>query len=147
MPMADASHELDAAHLGPETVERYLRRNGLAARKRLSQNHLADGVVLERILEVVAVQPGERIVEVGPGIGVLTAELLRAGARVTAVELDERLAAHLRERFEDVPELRLVEGDFLDVEIDDVAHATEFLLENGAVNAVNLNVDGGWLAS
>ena len=33
------------------------------------------------------------------------------------------------------------------VEIDDVAHATEFLLENGAVNAVNLNVDGGWLAS
>ena len=130
MPVADASHELDAAHLGPETVERYLRRNGLAARKRLSQNHLADGVVLERILEVAAVQPGEQIVEVGPGIGVLTAELLRAGARVTAVELDERLAAHLRERFEDVPELRLVEGDFLDVEIDDVATAPWALVAN-----------------
>ncbi len=111
------SDALDPAHLSPETVERYLRRNWLGARKSLSQNHLADGIVLEHILEVAAVQSGERIVEVGPGIGILTAQLLAAGAAVTAVELDSRLVGHLRSRFADEAALSLVEADFLDVEI------------------------------
>jgi 16S rRNA (adenine1518-N6/adenine1519-N6)-dimethyltransferase len=113
--------ELDPARLGPETVERYLRKHHLSARKSYSQNHLADGEVLERILETAALQPGERIVEVGPGVGILTAQLLAAGVEVTAVEFDRRLAEHLAERFEDEPRLRLVEGDFLDVEIAAVA--------------------------
>ncbi|MFV2062660.1 MAG: 16S rRNA (adenine(1518)-N(6)/adenine(1519)-N(6))-dimethyltransferase RsmA [Chloroflexota bacterium] len=130
MAAAGAPAELDAAHLGPESVERYLRYHGLKARKRMSQNHLADGAVLERIIEVAAVEPGERIVEVGPGIGILTAELLRAGANVTAVELDRRLVAHLRSRFDEVAELRLVEGDFLDVKIDEVAAAPWSLVAN-----------------
>jgi 16S rRNA (adenine1518-N6/adenine1519-N6)-dimethyltransferase len=128
--VAPAADELDAAHLGPEAVERYLRRHGLAARKSLSQNHLADGVVLERIVEIARVEPGERIVEVGPGIGILTGELLRAGARVTAVELDARLSEHLRTRFADVPDLELVEADFLDVEVDDVVDGPWALVAN-----------------
>ncbi len=119
--MTRGSEELDPARLGPEAVERYLRHHGLKARKSMSQNHLADGLVLERIVEVAAVQPGERIVEVGPGVGILTAQLLAAGASVTAVELDSRLVAHLRERFEDEASLTLVADDFLDVEITDVA--------------------------
>ncbi len=112
--------ELDPARLSPETVERYLRRNWLGARKSLSQNHLADGMVLERIMEVAAVRAGEHIVEVGPGIGILTARLLAAGASVTAVELDGRLVEHLRSRFEGESGLTLVEADFLDVAIASV---------------------------
>jgi 16S rRNA (adenine1518-N6/adenine1519-N6)-dimethyltransferase len=108
---------LDPAHLCPETVERYLRRHGLAARRSLSQNHLADGDVLERILAVAAVRPGERIVEVGPGLGILSGPLLASGAEVTAVELDGRLAEHLGARFEDQPRFQLVEADFLDVDV------------------------------
>jgi len=126
-PSAD---ELDPAHLGPEAVERYLRRHWLAARKSLSQNHLADGVVLEHILEVAAIRPGERIVEVGPGIGILTAQLLAAGAVVTAVELDERLAGHLRARFSDEPNLTLLEADFLDVELASLASDPWALVAN-----------------
>jgi 16S rRNA (adenine1518-N6/adenine1519-N6)-dimethyltransferase len=122
--------ELDPAHLGPEAVERYLRRHWLAARKSLSQNHLADGAVLEHILEVAAIRPGERIVEVGPGIGILTAQLLAAGAVVTAVELDARLAGHLRERFSDEPNLTLLEADFLDVELASVASDPWALVAN-----------------
>ncbi len=122
--------ELDPAHLGPEAVERYLKQHGLGARRSLSQNHLADGAVLEHIIEVADVTPGERIVEVGPGVGILTAQLLAAGASVTAVELDFRLAGHLRLRFVDDAGLTLVEADFLDVEIADVVTAPWALVAN-----------------
>ncbi len=122
--------ELDPARLGPEAVERYLRQHRLVARKSLSQNHLADGAVLERIIELADVQPGERIVEVGPGVGILTAQLLAAGAAVTAVELDFRLAGHLRQRFADHPDLTLVEDDFLDVAVADLATEPWALVAN-----------------
>ena len=128
--MAGDGNELDPAHLGPEAVERYLKRHWLGARKSLSQNHLADGLVLERIIEVSAVRPGERIVEVGPGVGILTAQLLAAGATVTAVELDSRLAEHLRSRFEGEPRLTLVEDDFLDVEVAEITSAPWALVAN-----------------
>jgi 16S rRNA (adenine1518-N6/adenine1519-N6)-dimethyltransferase len=128
--VAPVNDELDSAHLGPETVERYLRKHQLAANKRLSQNHLTDGMVLERILEAAAVAPGERIVEVGPGIGILTGALLHAGTEVTAVEVDRRLVAHLRERFEGNTHLDLVEGDFLDIEIAAVAESPWALVAN-----------------
>jgi 16S rRNA (adenine1518-N6/adenine1519-N6)-dimethyltransferase len=127
---ADPGQALDAGHLSPETVERYLRRHGLAARRSLSQNHLADGRILEDIVTAAEVRPGEHIVEVGPGLGVLTAELLRAGARVTAVELDERLVAHLHGRFAGEPRLELRTADFLDVEVADLASDPWALVAN-----------------
>jgi 16S rRNA (adenine1518-N6/adenine1519-N6)-dimethyltransferase len=101
-------------------VERYLRRYGLGARKRLSQNHLVDGEVLETIIEASGAGAGHPVLEIGPGIGILTAALLRAGAQVTAVELDERLFAHLETRFEGFDRLHLVEGDFLDLDLGDL---------------------------
>ncbi len=68
--------------------------------------------------------------EVGPGLGILTAQLLAAGAEVTAVELDARLAEHLRARFAEEPRLTLVEADFLDVAIDEVASQPWALVAN-----------------
>jgi 16S rRNA (adenine1518-N6/adenine1519-N6)-dimethyltransferase len=127
---ADPLEELDPAHLGPEAVERYLRRHGLGARKRLSQNHLVDGEVLEAIIDASGAGPGVPVLEIGPGIGILTAALLRAGARVTAVELDERLFAHLETRFAALDRLRLVEGDFLDQDLDDLVDGTWDLVAN-----------------
>lgn len=126
----DPLAELDPAHLGPETVERYLRRHGLGARKRLSQNHLVDGEVLEAIIEASGAGPERPVLEVGPGIGILTAALLRAGSRVTAVELDERLYAHLVTRFAGLDALRLVEGDFLDQDLDDLVAGDWDLVAN-----------------
>ena len=114
----DPLTELDSVHLGAEQVERYLRRHGLRANKKLSQNHLVDGSVLEAIIEASGAGPNHPVLEVGPGIGILTAALLRAGALVTAVEVDTRLYMHLRERFADIDALRLVEGDILDTPMD-----------------------------
>jgi 16S rRNA (adenine1518-N6/adenine1519-N6)-dimethyltransferase len=127
---AGAASALDAAHLGRGSVERYLREHGLAPDKRLSQNHLADGAVLEAIVEAADVHPGEVIVEVGPGLGILTGALLERGARVTAVEIDRRLAAHLRSRFEAEARFRLIEGDFLDVARDAIGEGPWALVAN-----------------
>jgi 16S rRNA (adenine1518-N6/adenine1519-N6)-dimethyltransferase len=125
-----ATDELDAAHLGRGSLARYLRAHGLAPDRRLSQNHLADGAVLEAIVDVAEVRPGEVIVEVGAGLGILTGALLARGARVTAVELDRRLAAHLRSRFSTEPRFRLVEGDFLDLARDAIGEGPWALVAN-----------------
>ena len=128
--MPPGGDELESDRLSPEVLERYLRRHGLAARRSLSQNHLADGSVVERILAVADVHPGERVVEVGPGLGILTAALLRSGALVTAVELDDRLADHLTERFDGEPGLDLRRADVLDVELDDLVAPPWALVAN-----------------
>lgn len=97
-----------------------LRAAGLRARHGLSQNFLADPDVLEAILAEAAPTPGRRVLEVGPGLGLLTGGLLDAGAQVTAVELDRGLATFLRGRFETALEtgaLRLIEGDALDQDL------------------------------
>ena len=106
--------------IDPAAVRRALRDAGLRARHDLSQNFLADVDVLESILVEAQPAPGSRIVEIGPGLGILTAALLDAGATVTAVELDRQLAALLRARFAEAGTLRLVEGDALDEDLNNL---------------------------
>ena len=106
--------------LDPLAIRRLLKTEGLKARHSLSQNFLADPDVLQAILDLAAPAPGDRVLEVGPGLGVLTGGLLEAGALVTAVELDRRLAERLRDRHAveiEAGRLRLVEGDMLDQDI------------------------------
>ncbi|MFP5341612.1 MAG: 16S rRNA (adenine(1518)-N(6)/adenine(1519)-N(6))-dimethyltransferase RsmA [Candidatus Limnocylindria bacterium] len=106
--------------IDPAEVRATLRAAGLRARHGLSQNFLADAEVLEGILAEAGALPGDRILEIGPGLGFLTGGLLEAGATVTAVELDRGLAAFLRERFEGPladGRLTLIEGDALDQDL------------------------------
>ncbi|MFL5641393.1 MAG: 16S rRNA (adenine(1518)-N(6)/adenine(1519)-N(6))-dimethyltransferase RsmA [Chloroflexota bacterium] len=105
------------ARVDPETVRTTLRAAGLRARHSLSQNFLADPDVLDAILAEADPAPGRRVLEIGPGLGLLTGALLASGAEVTAVELDRGLAAFLRDRFEGVETLRLIEGDALDQDL------------------------------
>lgn len=124
-----APRPLDTQRLGPQAVRRELGRAGLVPRHALSQNFLADAEVLEAILLEAAAAPRRRIVEIGPGLGVLTGELLAVGASVTAVELDRRLAEYLRERFRPAlrqppatsGSLRLIESDILELDIAELA--------------------------
>lgn len=101
-------------------VRSTLRAAGLRARHALSQNFLADTDILDAILAEADPGPDAGVLEIGPGLGLLTGGLLDAGARVTAVELDPGLAAFLRDRFAaDVAagRLTLVEGDALDQDL------------------------------
>jgi len=123
-------------------VRRTLRDAGIRARHGLSQNFLADPDVLEAILAEADPGPGRGILEIGPGLGLLTGALLDAGAAVTAVELDHGLAHLLRERFadalvegdRDTPDrlsgLRLIEGDALDEDLTRLAPAPYDVVAN-----------------
>lgn len=74
-----------------------MRRHGVRAGLRLGQHFLVDEAVLRRIVTALAAVPGDRVLEVGPGLGVLTEALLQAGAAVTAVEIDRGLRPALLE--------------------------------------------------
>jgi 16S rRNA (adenine1518-N6/adenine1519-N6)-dimethyltransferase len=108
---------LKTPRLDPLGVRRQLRDEGLRARHSLSQNFLADPDVLQSILDLAAPEPGRRVLEVGPGLGILTGGLLAGGAAVTAVELDRRLAERLGRLHAEAlaaGALTLVQGDILD---------------------------------
>jgi 16S rRNA (adenine1518-N6/adenine1519-N6)-dimethyltransferase len=110
----------DDLQLDPARVRRTLRGAGLRPRHGLGQNFLSDVEVLEAILREADPGPDRAVLEIGPGLGILTGGLLAAGANVTAVELDEGLAAFLGEAYGSEIEagrLRLVEGDALDQDL------------------------------
>jgi 16S rRNA (adenine1518-N6/adenine1519-N6)-dimethyltransferase len=115
------------------SVRATLRTAGLAARHGLSQNFLIDPDVLDGILALADPGPGRRVLEIGPGLGILTGGLLDAGATVTAVEIDRGLAEHLRVRFEGPltdGRLRLIEADALDLELTRVVPAPYDVVAN-----------------
>ncbi|WP_305095475.1 16S rRNA (adenine(1518)-N(6)/adenine(1519)-N(6))-dimethyltransferase RsmA [Croceibacterium aestuarii] len=91
-----------------------IERHGLSASKALGQNFLFDEQLLGRIAAVPGSLEGKAVLEVGPGPGGLTRALLRAGARVTAIEMDRRCLPALAELAEAFPgQLEVIEGDAL----------------------------------
>jgi 16S rRNA (adenine1518-N6/adenine1519-N6)-dimethyltransferase len=84
--------------------------------KRLGQNFLTDKRVVQRIIAALAPGSAETIVEIGPGQGALTTELVERAGRVVAVEFDRKLAPLLRERFAAHRNFKLVEADALRVD-------------------------------
>ena len=115
--MTGSGRDSSVARIDPAAVRSTLRAAGLRARHGLSQNFLADADVLEAIVAEANPERGTIILEIGPGLGLLTGALLGAGATVTAVELDAGLASLLRERFGDDDRFRLIEGDALDEDL------------------------------
>jgi len=91
-----------------------IARHGLSASKALGQNFLFDEQLLSRIAAIPGDVQGKAVLEIGPGPGGLTRALLRAGARVTAIEMDSRCLPALAELEEAFPgQLRVIQGDAL----------------------------------
>ena len=94
-------------------------------RKRFGQHFLTNPRILSRIVDALDPSPGARVLEIGPGQGALTAELIARGLRVTAIELDRDLVPVLREKF---PTVEIVEGDALELDWHQVMGGEPFLL-------------------
>lgn len=81
--------------LGATEIRQIAEELGLHPAKSLGQNFVIDGNTCQKIVRLAGIQPGDHVVEIGPGIGSLTLALLQATDRVTAIEIDQRLATQL----------------------------------------------------
>lgn len=109
--MAQTKHQIQAL----------LAEAAARPRQRLGQNFMIDANLVRLVADAATIhagsagspQGGELVIEVGPGTGTLTEELLARGGEVLAVEIDRNLAALLRRRFQSADQFRLIEGDAL----------------------------------
>jgi len=98
------------------------KKPGHQARKRFGQNFLHDEVVIDRIISGINPRPGDRIVEIGPGLGALTEPLLVANeGKLQVVELDRDLIPILRTKFFNYPDFIIHESDALKFNFDELA--------------------------
>lgn len=105
--------------LGAAEIRELATELDVTPTKKLGQNFVHDPGTVRRIVQTAGVQPGEHILEVGPGLGSLTLGLLEAGAHVTAIEIDPRLAARLPRTVADAApraSLSVIERDALAVD-------------------------------
>lgn len=91
------------------------------ARKRFGQNFLNDPGIIERIIRAIDIQPGDKIIEIGPGTGALTQHIVKKSDDTTLIEIDRDLAATLKEQF---PSAMLINEDVMQVEFDKLSSDT-----------------------
>jgi 16S rRNA (adenine1518-N6/adenine1519-N6)-dimethyltransferase len=109
------------ALLTARAVRALLDEHDLRPSRALGQNFLADPNTARRIARLAEVGPGDRVLEIGPGVGSLTLALVEAGARVVALEIDRHLVPVLANVLTDAAEagaVELVQGDALRVDLD-----------------------------
>ncbi len=95
--------------------------SGHVARKRFGQNFLVDLGVIDSIVRAISPQPGQHLVEIGPGLGALTNPVVERCSKLTVVELDRDLAERLSKR----PELDVIQSDVLKVDFAALADARQ----------------------
>ena len=116
----------------PKEIQAILAARGLRPNHKFGQNFLIDRHVLDFIVEAADLKPGDRVLEVGPGLGALTQELMEKSGRVLAVEKDEGLHAILADRWGTDPRLELRLGDALELDYGAVfaPDACRYLIAN-----------------
>lgn len=98
-------------------VKSVLARHGFAFSKSLGQNFLIDSSVCPRMADAAATDKSYGVLEVGPGIGVLTSELSKRAEKVVSVELDKRLLPVLHETLCDCDNVEIVNDDILKLDL------------------------------
>lgn len=105
------------ASLPSVQVKKLLRQSGVRAKKGLGQHFLIDEATLETIIVAAALSPEDIVIEVGPGLGILTVELARQASKVVAVEIDTKLASLLKRRLASLSNVSVINADILKVSL------------------------------
>lgn len=100
-----------------KTVKKILSSHGFSFSKAMGQNFLIDSSVCPRMAELSGIDKSCGVIEIGPGIGVLTAELAKRAGKVVAIELDKRLGPVLEETLSDFDNVKIIFGDCLKIDL------------------------------
>jgi 16S rRNA (adenine1518-N6/adenine1519-N6)-dimethyltransferase len=105
-----------------------LNKYGIKPEKRLGQNFLIDSVYLDRIVEAAEVSSTDSVLEIGAGLGSLTRSLAASANKVVALELDPSLIAPLTEVLRSQSNVRIVQGDILEIEPGQLMDTSDYLV-------------------
>lgn len=111
-----------------QSISVILNKHGIKPDKSLGQNFLTDPHILEKIIQIAGVTDQDTVLEIGAGLGHLTAQLAQTARRVTAVELDERFLPVLEERLAPFSNIKLVQGDILQLDTSDLVQDNNYLV-------------------
>ena len=112
-----AQHTSHSTHRTSQILKSY----GLIPRKRFSQNFLTDRNIAARIVNALGLKGDDAVIEIGPGLGILTDGLLESGAKVIGIEIDRDLAGGLKERFDGRNNLEIINADALKISYKELA--------------------------
>lgn len=103
-----------------EETKYIMKKYGIAANKSLGQNFLIDNTVVENIIKGASIQKNDIVIEIGPGLGTLTNELLKVAKKVICIELDERMIRILKERFILYDNMEIINDDILKIDLKEL---------------------------
>jgi 16S rRNA (adenine1518-N6/adenine1519-N6)-dimethyltransferase len=115
-------------NLPPLNVQQLLHKAGLRPDKRLGQNFLLDEAALQSVVKAAQIEPQDTVLEIGPGLGSLTRHLALASSQVIAVELDGRLIPLLNEVLVPYPNVQLLQGDILTINLSQLLPQPGYLV-------------------
>ena len=100
------------------TIKRVMSRHGVTFSKALGQNFIIDPDVCPQIVEMSGVTDEDGVLEIGPGVGVLTQEIAKRAKKVVSLELDTRLIPVLGDTLEDFPNVEVINGDVMKTDLE-----------------------------
>lgn len=108
-----------------QTINEIKDRHNFKLSKSLGQNFLTDKNIIDEIIESSGISSNDLVVEIGPGIGVLTKEALETAGKVVAVEIDQRLIPVLRETLAEYDNFEIINADILKTDLNAVIQANQ----------------------
>ena len=100
-----------------EETKLIMKKYNIKANKSLGQNFLISNEVVENIINCSQIEDDDMVIEIGPGLGVLTKYLLQKAKKVICIELDPKMIRILKDRFESQTNLEIINGDVLKVNL------------------------------
>lgn len=107
------------------SVYKELKEYGLVPRKRWGQHFLIDRNILNKVIQTANIRKEDVVLEIGPGLGEMTAGLSKRAKKVIAVEIDSQLVGILKNKMRDTPNVEVIKGDILKLEFNELLRREE----------------------